>query len=119
VRIDGASEPPLVTVGSELVVSGQGFVDGCDDQRGGDAFGCTEEEPEPEEPLADVDLVLKQRGNTWVLGTASAGSADDNELGRVTWDVVIPDDVRSGPARLTTAYSDPLRIEVNTALDEG
>lgn len=88
------------TLGRSLVVEGRAFVEGCNDTGSRDVFGCSTSTPEPEIPFEDVRLVLRQGERSWVLGTEDAGTAEDNKLGHVTWDVQVPSDVRPGPARL-------------------
>lgn len=99
--------PPTVLRGGEVTVEGRAFREGCDDTGAVDTFGC--EEREQVVPLRDVELVLEQSGRSWPLGAADAGPDHD-----VRWSVVLPDDVRPGPARLVTdaASSEPLRVRV-------
>ncbi len=91
---------PVLTRGASVTVDGRSFVDGCNDQGGGDVFGCREVEPEPVVPLEDVVLRLRQSGRSWDLGTSDAGSAKDNRLGHIAWEGRVPADVRPGRATL-------------------
>ncbi|MCL8027488.1 hypothetical protein [Nocardioides bruguierae] len=96
-----------VVAGDPGTVTGQAFVDGCDDGGGGDAFGCTSEEPEPVVPLVAVDLVLVQDGSRYPLGTADADAS-----GAVTWDVTWPNGVTPGRARLVADDSTSVDVRV-------
>lgn len=96
----------MLARGEQVRVEGRGFVDGCDDTGGGDAFGCTHDEPEPVIPRADVELRLSsgavqaENAPGVVLGRADAGTADDDRLGQVVWTVVVPTDAPPGRALL-------------------
>jgi hypothetical protein len=107
-----AGDLPAPAPGGEFVVEGRAFVDGCDDAGGTTVFGCSVDEAEPEVPLKAVTLRLRQGGTEWDLGTADAGSAEDGQLGQITWRVTMPADVQPGPARLFTDDSEPLPVEL-------
>ena len=113
---DAPAVPVVVRRGEQVTVTGRGFVDGCDDTGGGSAFGCSgDDEREIESPLADIELVLLQGQPTMTqtsLGVADAGSAEDGELGQVTWTFTVPEQQPLGPAVLKTEGSEPLRIRV-------
>ncbi|SDT18702.1 hypothetical protein SAMN04488570_3782 [Nocardioides scoriae] len=102
-----------VPAGGSLAVAGRGFVEGCDDTGGATTGpGCGAREPrEVERPRRDVALVLVQGSRRWTLGTADAGTASDDRLGRVSWRVEVPAAVRPGPARLVTRDAE-LRVRV-------
>lgn len=97
--------------GASATVEGEGFVDGCGDA-GDCGLGCGECETEEETPYRDIELRLVQRGRTFPLGIADAGSAADDELGQVTWTFLVPRPVEPGPARLMTDVSEPARIRI-------
>lgn len=81
-------------------VSGQWFREGCDD--GGGGAGCAGPLTSTEEPMEEVDLVLRQGGASWVLGTADAhGDRYDT-----SWEFDVPDDVTAGPAVLSAGGVD-------------
>ena len=93
--------------GEPLTVRGDGFRLGCDDHGSVTvgAFGCSHEEREVETPMRDVDLVLRQGRNSWVLDTQDAGTAAENQLGNVTWHVELPLDLQPGRAVLVAHES--------------
>lgn len=94
-------DPPELEPRTSIVVEGRGFVDGCDDNGTSDGGGCDNDEPrEGEAPLSDVELTIRQGGHEWILGTADAGTAESDELGRVTWTFTLPTEVGGGTARL-------------------
>lgn len=107
---------PVLQRGTALTVEGAGFVEGCRDTMSCSGVpGCEScEYDEPlERPDEDVDLVLLQRGRTWTLDTADAGTAEDDRLGRVTWSFTLPADVRRGTARLVAGDgTDAVRIRI-------
>ncbi|VXB15015.1 hypothetical protein [Aeromicrobium sp. 9AM] len=99
--------PARIQAGTDVVVRGHQFVDGCDDTGGGTegAFGCDhEDEPETVEPLEAIELRLRQGSREWSLGTTDA-AASSKKLGRAEWTFVLPEDVRPGEASLETDYS--------------
>lgn len=99
----GEDDVPVLRSGSTVRVQGSHFVDGgCDDQGGG-SLGCSApDEEEPTVPMTDVGLVIRQDGQEWELGTASAGTAADNRLGQIAWEVTLPRQLRGGDAVLVT-----------------
>lgn len=101
--LDGV-DGDVVEARATMTVEGRAFVDGCRDTMSCTGFlGCSscEWNDPPPTPMTDVELRLEQGGRSWSLGTADARSADD-EVGWVTWQVTLPDDVRRGRARLVT-----------------
>jgi hypothetical protein len=101
---------PEVRPAIAVTVDGRYFVNGCDDT-GGQAtgFGCAHR-TRPQDrvtPMAHVELVLRQHGREWRLGTAEATSD-----GRISWDVRVPVGVEPGRARLMTPASDTLVVVV-------
>ena len=100
--------------GGAVEVDGAGFAGGCQDDGSCSATpGCDNCEygPDPT-PMADIHLSLRQDGRTWPLGTADAGTADDNELGQVTWAVEIPSAVKPGRATLVPEGGQPARVRI-------
>lgn len=111
-QVAGTSEqPPVLTVGGPVRVTGRSFVDECDDTGGGSVLGCSEPEVVVN-PLSDLTLELRQADRTWQLGTTDAESADDGRLGRAVWRVVVPPDVQPGQARLVAGDSEPLPVTI-------
>jgi hypothetical protein len=105
---------PVLQRGTALTVEGAGFVEGCRDTMScSGAPGCEscEYDEPPERPLEDVDLMLVQRGRSWVLATADAGTAEDGRLGRVRWAFELPPQVRPGRAALVTG-TDPVAVRI-------
>jgi hypothetical protein len=103
--------PPTVRTGTTFAVAGRGFVEGCDDTGGGSVLGCSSDDGETETPLEDVALTIRQRGQSWDLGAEDAGTADDDRLGKVSWQVSLPAGVEPGRATLV-ADGARLRIAV-------
>lgn len=101
-----------VSPGEALTVEGTYFVHGCNDSGGGTAFGCSDDESEPQTPYRDVALVLRQRGHEWVLGTEDADAASGDRFGEVTWVVTLPADLRPGRARLSVTSGAALSLPV-------
>ncbi len=112
---DAGETPPVLTVGAPVQVTGRGYVEGCDDGGGGNVFGC-QSPPEPVTPLTGVVLELRQAGRVWQLGAVDAGagtgSAAEGELGRTTWEVVVPPNVRPGRATLVAEPGERLRVTI-------
>ncbi|GAA4367588.1 hypothetical protein GCM10023146_12190 [Nocardioides caricicola] len=115
---DDGRRIPLVP-GEEVTVTGRGFSTGCDDTGSqsvtpscsGDDVG----EEGKSEPMSDIELVVlqgKQTPEQISLAVADAGSAEDNELGQVTWTFVVPSTLSPGPAVLETVESEPLRVRI-------
>ena len=100
--------------GVQVEVTGRGFVEGCDDTGGTTTGpGCTaRQEREAVRPREQVALVLEQGSRRWRLGAVDAGTAADGMLGRVSWQVEVPREVRPGPARLVTRDAE-LRVRVS------
>jgi hypothetical protein len=84
--------------GGRVTVTGERFLDGCQDLGSCTSVGCDDQEcdygPEPE-PQEDIELRLVQGDRTWRLGTTDA-----DETGRATWNVEIPAGARAGRAQL-------------------
>lgn len=109
---------PLVP-GEEVTVTGRGFSTGCDDTGEQSVIpGCSgddESDEEPVEPMQDVELVVlqgRQDPEQTSLAVADAGTAEENELGQVTWTFVVPDTLAPGPAVLKTVGSEPLPVRI-------
>jgi hypothetical protein len=98
-----------------FVIEGRSFVDGCRDSmtctEGLGCDSCEFDDPAPV-PMEDVALRLAQRGRTWDLGIADAGTAEDNRLGWMTWTFDLPTDARPGPAKLLPEHAEPVRARV-------
>jgi hypothetical protein len=90
----------VINPAAALRVSGRAFVRGCDDTGSSSIFGCRSSQGERETPMQDVVLLLKQGDQRWRLGSGDAGSAEQNQLGHITWHVQVPAEVRSGRATL-------------------
>lgn len=108
--VAGHGTPPLLRSGSDVRVTGEYFVDGCDDVGGSrdGALGCAnDDDREKAVPLADVEMLLRQDGRTWRLGRADATG-----LGRIAWDVHLPPGLPAGRAVLETATSETLVVHV-------
>ncbi len=95
-------------------VEGRGFFDGCRDTQSCSGIGCQscEYTEPPEEPRQDVRLELRQQGRTWPLATADAGTAEDQQLGWITWTFDLPAGVEPGPARLVADGAQPVEVRV-------
>lgn len=113
-RVDDArQERPVVNRGASVTVEGRAFVEGCNDTGGSSGFpGCSSQDDEPVLPHEDIGLRITQGDRQWELGREDAGTADDNQLGHVSWTITIPDDLRPGRARLEADASDSLPILV-------
>jgi hypothetical protein len=90
--------------GTQITVSGQGWVSGCDDTGGGGCFGSTQEEAEPSHPYKDVTLAfvgpltkklereLRTDGTTTSAArSVKVGEADADAQGIFTVAVAVPD----------------------------
>lgn len=102
----------VLAPGERHEVGGSHFVDGCRDTMTC-SIGCDDceyDEPPPE-PIADVDLTLRQGGRTWTLDTADA-SGEEATSGEVSWSFRLPPEVRPGPARLVADAAAPVRIRI-------
>lgn len=113
-RIDDAREElPIVTRGATVTVEGRAFVEGCNDTGGSSGFlGCSAQEDEPVLPHEDILLRITQGDRQWELGREDAGSADEDQLGHVSWTITIPDGLKRGRARLVADASDSMPILV-------
>jgi hypothetical protein len=106
----GRDSPVTLHRGEEVTVDGRYFVDGCDDTGGGDAFGCSEDEPEPEIPVEDARLELLESDAS--EDGLVLGEADADDAGRVSWTVNVPADAPLGRGVLRAAFSDGLHVVV-------
>ena len=57
--------------------------------------------------MTAVELVLRQQGREWPLGTADADGDGD-----ISWDVRVPAGLRPGRARLLTEGSEVLVVAI-------
>jgi hypothetical protein len=110
------SEQTTLERGEAATIEGRAFTGGgCQDSMScTSSFGCdscTYDDP-PAVPMEDVALRLVQDGRTWDLAVADAGSADDNELGWVTWTFEVPAEADRGPARLLPDNAQSVRIRL-------
>jgi hypothetical protein len=90
----------VIDPAATLSVSGRAFARGCDDTGSSSIFGCRSSQGERLTPMQDVVLLLRQGDQRWRLGVADAKSAEQNQLGRITWHVQVPAEVRTGRATL-------------------
>lgn len=108
--------PVLLRRGERVTVTGQGFVDGCDDTGGGSVLGCSGHDSRgTTAPLTDVELVLVQGQPVTTqtsLATSDAGDASGGELGHIAWSFTVSAQQPLGPAVLKTEGSEPLRVRV-------
>ena len=107
--------PRHVERGERVTAEGRAYAEGCP---GGESctttLGCESCEPDPPpNPIRRVELWMTQGKNSWLLDVDEAGSAEDDQLGRVTWDFTVPRDAEPGPAILRPARSDPVRIFID------
>ncbi len=107
---------PSIRAGASLTVEGRAFVRGCDDTGSVNMFGCRSSQGEVETPMSNVVLSLRQGDERWRLGTENAGSAADNRLGHVTWQVAVPAEVETGRALLVADVPPHGRDTMDTGL---
>ena len=108
------TEQLMLHRGSVVEVEGAAFANGCQDTGSCSAtLGCESCDygPEPT-PLVDIQLSLRQDGRTWPLGTGDARTAEDDELGQVTWVVEIPIGVKRGWATLVPEGGEPTKVRI-------
>ena len=110
---------PVLHRGERVTVEGRAMVDGCNDGGGQTLWGCSTDELEPQVPFTDVVLSVRQHGAHWRLGTADAGTAEGNRLGRVTWSARLPAELEPGrallvadPAHLAGGVTTRIRVTV-------
>ena len=108
-----SAEHLVLHPGRTVQVDGAAFANGCHDTGScSDTLGCTrcDNGPEPT-PMLDITLSLQQHGRTWTLGTADARAAQD-DLGAVTWAVVVPNGVERGEATLVPEGGRPTKVTI-------
>ena len=109
------SERLVLERGETMTIEGRSFADGCQDSMScSGALGCDSckyDDPPPV-PLDDVGLRLVQRGRTWTVAVADAGTAESNRLGWVEWTFEVPVDARRGPAKLFPEHAEAVPIEI-------
>jgi hypothetical protein len=101
--------------GASITIEGRAFADGCQDSMSCSAgLGCDscDYDDPPPTPLEDVGLRLVQHGRTWDLGVADAGTAENNQLGWVTWTFDLPTAAKPGPAHLVSEHAEPVPIRI-------
>jgi hypothetical protein len=59
-----------------------------------------------------VHLRLVQQGHSWNLAVADAGSANAEELGRVSWTFELPAGVAPGRASLVPDHSQAVPVQI-------
>jgi hypothetical protein len=89
-------QPPVLVAGSTITVTGQYFMDDCNDTCtcSGGCTGC--DCGTPADPWERIDLVLVAGGTRTVLATADAGGEDFS----ATWTGQVPASAPTGPAVL-------------------
>jgi hypothetical protein len=95
--------------GEKVTVTGRHFRDGCNDTGVCTGFlGCQRcDYGPPVEPMRDVELVLRQAGRSWSLG-----SVDADATYVATWTFELPPNVRPGRARLVPTTGEPARVTI-------
>lgn len=108
----GEDDPhPVVQREAPITVQGRAFVLGCNDT-GSSTGGCSAGQDPAEMPMKNVVLSIHQGSREWRLGSADAGTAENNQLGHVTWTVTMPTGLEAGRATLTADGSGPLMVDV-------
>jgi hypothetical protein len=109
-------ERTTLSPGTTVTIEGGAFVDGCRDVMVcGSGWGCDDgcEYPDPPPvPYEDVELRLVQGQRSWVLGTSDAGTAEDDQQGRVRWTVDLPTGAEPGRARLVADHAGPVQVRI-------
>lgn len=109
-------EPLVLERGASVTIEGEAFTGGgCQDSMScSDTLGCEscEHSDPPPTPMEDVRLRLAQGGRSWHLDEADSGTAEDNQLGHVTWTFDVPAGARAGPAKLIAEHSQPMPIRI-------
>jgi len=108
----GGGLRPELPVGGGLKVEGRYFTDGCDDYQQQDVGGCSSPPPITMRPFEDVTLQVRQGDRVVDLATTDAGTAAEQQLGEVTWEVVLPADLQPGRAVLVTDQGGRLEVRV-------
>lgn len=108
---DDTQRRVAIAASATITVEGLGFVDGCDDTGGQTEWGCTPDDV-TEAPMRDVGLSIRQGPQRWELGSADAGTAEDNRLGQVTWSFDVPGRLEPGRATLIARGAQPLRVVI-------
>lgn len=101
--------------GERVVVEGRAFADGCRDTMScSGALGCQscEYDEPPPVPMDDVELRLVQGDRSWSLDVADARTAEDDQLGWVTWTFDVPHGAKPGPAKLRADRAQPERVTI-------
>jgi len=110
-KLSSRQSPVELRRGDEVTVDGRFFHDGCDDTGGGDAFGCSTDEPEPEPPQQDVELVLLEKPAD--PEGVSLSVADADEEANATWTFTVPTDAPLGRGILRAGTSSDLYVLVS------
>ena len=98
--------------GTRLTVRGVFFIAGCDDTPPTDGSA-----PVRSPGKTDVPLRVRQAGEVYELGRADAGGPDGPEgrYGRIRWDVVVPEGLEPGYARLKAPQTNPMIVAVGSS----
>ena len=106
------AEHLVLSRGVTTTVEGRSFVDGCQDSMscGVGCEGCEYDDPPPT-PMTDLQLRLRQHGQTWKLDTADADT-EDGRLGWAAWTFDLPAGVRPGRARLLPEGAQPVEVRI-------
>jgi hypothetical protein len=105
-------EPTTVPPGGTLSVRGTGFAAGCADSQGVGEDGTTTGREEPT-PLRDLEVLWTQHGTEVTLAEVDA----DDAFG-FTVEVDVPAMVEPGPAAVTVAPAEPVRVTVSPSWTE-
>lgn len=110
------TEPLVLERGVSVTIEGRAFTDGgCQDSMScSTGLGCDscEHDDPPSTPMEDVGLRLVQGDRSWHLDEADSGTAEDDQLGWVTWTFELPSDARPGLARLIAEHAQPAPIRI-------
>lgn len=98
VPVSESAAPVAVRPGDRLVVRGEWFHTGCDDTSASGPGCAGPRSSSTQQPMTGVQLSLESGSSTRQLGVADAGGAADRYA--VRYEVVVPVDVRPGPATL-------------------
>jgi hypothetical protein len=109
---DDTQRRVTIATSATVTVEGRGFVDGCDDSGGQTEWGCASDDV-TQAPSRDVGLSIRQGAQRWDLGSADAGTAEDNRLGQVTWSFDVPVRLAPGRATLIARGAQPLPVVID------
>ena len=98
VPVSESAAAVAVRPGERLVVRGEWFHTGCDDTSASGPGCAGPHSSSTQQPMTGVQLSLESGSSTRQLGVADAGDAATRYA--LSYDVVVPVDVRPGPATL-------------------